>query len=326
MKEQGQTWITISWLFRILFWLLLEHFSFIRRSSGSITGSSYFSLMSSIRTKRRSTKSRKWVRWTRKSSLWRNVWHILGRACRRSRRSRMCSSGVNQSILRSHSSSCPYLSSIHALRSSVAFAISGLVCWRFASHSIIEIFSRFFWHCRYRIAFELFAFIGVTEIFFYYSHWMLVRRFDSISCRGIFPPLLVLFLQHFPSIYGYVHKKHHRFQAPIGLACEYAHPIEFVISNIGPVIAGPLLFRSHLLTTWLWLMVALIGTINHHSGYRLPGFLGSGLSNPAFHDFHHAQFNNNYGLLGILDRLHGTDGAWQAKKLREKQLSMKSND
>jgi methylsterol monooxygenase len=98
------------------------------------------------------------------------------------------------------------------------------------------------------------------------------------------------------------------------MACEYAHPIEFLISNIGSVVAGPLLFRSHLLTTWLWLFIALIGTINHHSGYRLPGILGSGLSNPDFHDFHHAKFTNNFGLLGILDRLHGTDKAWQAKK------------
>ncbi|CAF0871290.1 unnamed protein product [Adineta steineri] len=150
----------------------------------------------------------------------------------------------------------------------------------------------------YRIMFELISFLGVTEIFFYYSHLIL----------------------HFSSIYEYVHKKHHRFRAPIGLACEYAHPIEFIISNIGPVIAGPLLFRSHLLTTWLWLFFALIGTINHHSGYRLPGILGNGLSNPAFHDFHHAQFTNNFGLLGILDRLHGTDKAWQAKKLKQQKI------
>ncbi len=101
------------------------------------------------------------------------------------------------------------------------------------------------------------------------------------------------------------------------MTCEYAHPIEFLVSNIGPVVAGPLLFRSHLLTTWLWLIIALIGTINHHSGYKLPGILGSGLSNPGFHDFHHAQFTNNFGLLGVLDRLHGTDKAWQAKMLKE---------
>jgi len=66
--------------------------------------------------------------------------------------------------------------------------------------------------------------------------------------------------------------------------------------------------------------MALIGTINHHSGYELPGILGHGLSNPAFHDFHHAQFTNNFGLLGVLDRIHGTDKAWQAKMLKEEEI------
>ncbi|CAF3414455.1 unnamed protein product [Rotaria socialis] len=150
------------------------------------------------------------------------------------------------------------------------------------------------WH---RIAFELVSFIGVTEIFFFYSHRLL----------------------HVSFLYEYIHKQHHQFRAPIGMACEYAHPIEFLVSNIGPVVIGPLIFRSHLLTTWLWLLFALLGTINHHSGYKLPGILGNGLANPTFHDFHHAQFTNNFGLLGILDRLHGTDKAWRTKQLKEQQ-------
>jgi methylsterol monooxygenase len=86
-----------------------------------------------------------------------------------------------------------------------------------------------------------------------------------------------------------------------------------------PVGAGPILFRSHLLTLWIWLVIALLGTTSHHSGYKLPGILGRGLSNPAFHDFHHEQFTNNFGLLGVLDRLHGTDKAWQARKLKRAQ-------
>ncbi|CAM4797990.1 unnamed protein product [Rotaria magnacalcarata] len=149
----------------------------------------------------------------------------------------------------------------------------------------------------YRIAFELVSFIGVTEIFFFYSHRLL----------------------HVSFLYEYIHKQHHQFRAPIGMACEYAHPIEFFVSNIGPVVIGPLIFQSHLLTTWLWLLFALLGTINHHSGYKLPGILGNGLANPTFHDFHHAQFTNNFGLLGILDRLHGTDKAWRTKQLKQQQ-------
>jgi sterol desaturase/sphingolipid hydroxylase (fatty acid hydroxylase superfamily) len=43
--------------------------------------------------------------------------------------------------------------------------------------------------------------------------------------------------------------------------------------------------------------------------YRLPG-----MPNALQHDYHHQVFNANYGVLGILDELHGTRGgfaSWQ---------------
>lgn len=43
-----------------------------------------------------------------------------------------------------------------------------------------------------------------------------------------------------------------------------------------------------------------------HSGYDFYG-MPSSLS----HDFHHAAFNNNFGVTGILDRLHNTDIQYQ---------------
>ena len=45
-------------------------------------------------------------------------------------------------------------------------------------------------------------------------------------------------------------------------------------------------------------------TISTHCGFHLP-FLPS----PLAHDYHHEVFNKNYGILGILDWLHGTAGS-----------------
>lgn len=46
---------------------------------------------------------------------------------------------------------------------------------------------------------------------------------------------------------------HHEFTAPCGVAAVYAHPVEHVLCNLTPLLLGPLLLGSHLLTTWLWL-------------------------------------------------------------------------
>eukprot|EP01103_Thecamoeba_quadrilineata_P016160 TRINITY_DN5328_c0_g1_i2.p1 TRINITY_DN5328_c0_g1~~TRINITY_DN5328_c0_g1_i2.p1 ORF type:complete len:158 (-),score=5.01 TRINITY_DN5328_c0_g1_i2:51-524(-) len=132
-----------------------------------------------------------------------------------------------------------------------------------------------------KILLDLTAFIIVEEILFYYSHRLL----------------------HHPYFYKRIHKQHHKFKAPIGLAAMYAHWIEFTFSNVLPLLAGPLIMRSHLVTIWIWYFLGVVGTVTHHSGYNFPWLLGL---NPQFHDFHHSSFNYNFGVLGVLDQIHGT--------------------
>lgn len=147
------------------------------------------------------------------------------------------------------------------------------------------------WPYWYEVLAQLVFCFFIEEIGFYYSHRLL----------------------HTPSLYKKIHKQHHEFRAPIGMAAEYAHPFEFAVSNLLPItsppmtlslLLGPQLGGFHPLTLVLWYTVNIYGTISHHCGYRFPWLLG-GLD-PTFHDDHHRVFNANYGLNGLCDWIHST--------------------
>ena len=83
---------------------------------------------------------------------------------------------------------------------------------------------------------------------------------------------------------------------------------------MSPLLLGPFLLKGHFTVAIFWTCLAILNTINSHCGYSFPGF-------PSLeeHDFHHSAFNNCYGVLGVLDSLHGTNKKFLAhqKKLKE---------
>jgi methylsterol monooxygenase len=119
----------------------------------------------------------------------------------------------------------------------------------------------------------------MREALFYYSHRLL----------------------HIPSLYVRIHKKHHRFTAPIALAAQFAHPIEHIFANTLPISLPPQLLGSHVVTFWVFLAYELVNTATVHSGYDFF------CQKAKMHDLHHEKFNLNYGSLGLLDWVHGTD-------------------
>lgn len=137
-------------------------------------------------------------------------------------------------------------------------------------------------------------FILVQDTIFYWCHRML----------------------HIPSLYKRIHKYHHRFHTNVGIASEFAHPIEDTLNTIA-LLAGPFFMGTHLFTLWVWFFIRIWETVDAHSGYSFPfpisPFALFGVAD--HHDFHHSHNQGCFGsFFGIWDWMMGTDADYNKWK------------
>lgn len=119
---------------------------------------------------------------------------------------------------------------------------------------------------------------------------------------------------HQPRFYGMFHKQHHDYKMVMAATAEYAHPVEFVITNSLSLGIGPLIYgqsKVHIITWYTWLIFRLASSIDVHSGYEFPFspfHLFPFSTSPEYHSYHHHKNIGTYGsYLTIWDTILGTD-------------------
>ncbi|KAL4722991.1 C-4 sterol methyl oxidase [Fusarium chlamydosporum] len=137
---------------------------------------------------------------------------------------------------------------------------------------------------------------------------------------------------HYGPLYKSIHKMHHTYSAPFGLAAEYASPIETAILGLG-VIGSPIVLLRiagdfHLFTMYIWIILRLFQAIDAHSGYDFPWSLRNFLpfwAGANHHDLHHEKFIGNYASSFCWwDYCLGTEAGSAAAKRRREALILKT--
>lgn len=132
---------------------------------------------------------------------------------------------------------------------------------------------------------ELLAIMAIVEILFYACHWMFHRDWA----------------------YRRFHRVHHEYVAPRAFSFHYAHPVEHILCNLGPVIIAVTAVNCHPVTLFVFMLFAVLNGIVTHSGFNLPFAMWS-----VHHEFHHATADGNFSVAAVTDRLFGTDQAFRA--------------
>lgn len=131
------------------------------------------------------------------------------------------------------------------------------------------------------------ALILIEEVFFFGSHYLLHQKY---------------FFKRF-------HRVHHEYRESISIATHYVHFVEHLLGNLFPVFIGVFILMPHPFVIMFWMLIVVINALHTHAGYALPW-----MSYAVHHDWHHYYVNGSFSALGLMDKLFGTDRAFDDLK------------
>jgi sterol desaturase/sphingolipid hydroxylase (fatty acid hydroxylase superfamily) len=113
------------------------------------------------------------------------------------------------------------------------------------------------------ISFPVFKYFGLTELDSNLPSLMEIAK--TMAIAHVFNDFTFYWshrLLHTKFFYGKFHKQHHQYIGTMGIAAEYAHPVEALFSNLIPSLGGVVFFGCHHpLAVLVWIVSFLIWTV-----------------------------------------------------------------
>jgi sterol desaturase/sphingolipid hydroxylase (fatty acid hydroxylase superfamily) len=101
-------------------------------------------------------------------------------------------------------------------------------------------------------------------------------------------------LLHHPTVFPWIHKKHHEMKVTVALGGLFMHPLEHILINIVPPFIGlmimNIIFTHHIYTLTFLSMVGAYGACSSHCGYF------------SDHHKHHITYGPPFSALGIWEK------------------------
>ena len=102
--------------------------------------------------------------------------------------------------------------------------------------------------------------------------WEIIRQILFCMCAEDVWSFTFHRINHYRLPYRYIHKKHHEYKTSIGMTAEYAHPCEYLITNVAAAAVGPVMLgtRMQMVTFLTWLCYRIGDTVDQHGAYEFP--------------------------------------------------------
>ena len=95
-------------------------------------------------------------------------------------------------------------------------------------------------------------------------------------------------------IWRHIHSQHHKYTETTAFMALYCHPLEHIGLNLLPVLIGPLIYGSDIISLQCWFFVCTASTLWSHQ------------QTSHTHAIHHRRPNVNFGVDTWMDQIGGT--------------------